>query len=267
MVAQVIATHGLSQRRACGLIEITRRSFRRPPRSDRNQRRYLCPILRKSPALGHHTDHMTIDHVTNEPRRPAGGDKRTPQAKVDIARREQQIVALRLRGVSFFEIGRVLGISRQSAHRAFHKALRRGTDEDIQTQHRGELGKLEMEEANVWRAMDANKENWQAQMAGTAQLRGIHIRRAKLLGLDAPTKLDVRGLYRSGTDEMSAESLENQRVWQALPVEEQIRIYEALTDAKKRVTAAIDTTATVTSGSDNRNGVEPPADDAENSET
>ena len=29
MVAQVIATHGLSQRRACGLIEITRRSFRR----------------------------------------------------------------------------------------------------------------------------------------------------------------------------------------------------------------------------------------------
>jgi hypothetical protein len=45
---------------------------------------------------------------------------------------------------------------------------------DIQTHHRGELGKLEMEEANVWRAMDANKENWQPQMAGTAQLRGIH---------------------------------------------------------------------------------------------
>ena len=58
MVAQVIATHGLSQRRACGLIEITRRSFRRPPRSDRNQelrqrlralaeerRRWGCPLL------------------------------------------------------------------------------------------------------------------------------------------------------------------------------------------------------------------------------
>jgi putative transposase len=58
MVAQVIATHGLSQRRACGLIEITRRSFRCPPRSDRNQelrqrlrslaeerRRWGCPLL------------------------------------------------------------------------------------------------------------------------------------------------------------------------------------------------------------------------------
>jgi hypothetical protein len=31
MVAEVIAMHGLSERRACGLLEITRRSFRRPP--------------------------------------------------------------------------------------------------------------------------------------------------------------------------------------------------------------------------------------------
>ena len=143
-----------------------------------------------------------MDQVTNGIlKRGAGGDARTPQAKLESARREQQIVALRLRGVSFFEIGRRLDITRQSAHRAFLKALRRNTDQDIQTHHRAELGKLDMEETNVWRAMDANKEDWRAQMAGTAQLRGIHVRRAKLLGLDAPTKLDVRGLYRTGIDE------------------------------------------------------------------
>lgn len=58
MVAEVIATHGLSQRRACGLIEITRRSFRGEPQRDRNQelrqrlralaeerRRWGCPML------------------------------------------------------------------------------------------------------------------------------------------------------------------------------------------------------------------------------
>jgi len=28
--------------------------------------------------------------------------------------------------------------------------------------------------------MDANKDDWRAQMSGTAQLRGIHVRRAKL---------------------------------------------------------------------------------------
>jgi hypothetical protein len=177
-----------------------------------------------------------MDQATNDPprRRPHGGDTHTPQAKADTARREQQIVALRLRGVSFFEIGRVLGISRQSAHRAFHKALRRGTDEDIQTQHRGELGKLEMEEANVWRAMDANKDDWRAQMSGTAQLRGIHVRRAKLLGLDAPTKLDVRGLYRTGIDEISAERQARRAVLEALPIEEQRRIYDVFYPRFKR---------------------------------
>ena len=58
MVARVITAHGLSQRRACGLIEITRRSFRRTPTPDHNQelrqrlralaeerRRWGCPLL------------------------------------------------------------------------------------------------------------------------------------------------------------------------------------------------------------------------------
>ena len=53
-----MAMHGLSQRRACGLIEITRRSFRRAPAADRNlelrerlkalaeeRRRWGCPML------------------------------------------------------------------------------------------------------------------------------------------------------------------------------------------------------------------------------
>ena len=58
MVAEVMTTHGLSQRRACGLIEITRRSFRRVAGPDRNaglrqrlralaeeRRRWGCPLL------------------------------------------------------------------------------------------------------------------------------------------------------------------------------------------------------------------------------
>ena len=44
-----------------------------------------------------------------------GGDHRSKQAKVDIARREEQIVALRLRGISFAVIGRTVGISKQAA--------------------------------------------------------------------------------------------------------------------------------------------------------
>jgi hypothetical protein len=59
---------------------------------------------------------------------------------------------------SFSAVGRVVGISKQNAQNAFHRALRRNTHHDIQTHHRCELAKLDMEEANVWRAMDANKE-------------------------------------------------------------------------------------------------------------
>jgi hypothetical protein len=74
----------------------------------------------------------------------------------------------------------------------------------------------------------------------------------------------VRGLYRSGTDEMSAERLENERVWHRLPVEEQARIYDAFDAARKRLNAPVETTATVPIGPDYRNpDVEPPAADDE----
>ena len=182
-----------------------------------------------------------------------GGDKRTPRAKVDIAQREQQIVALKLRGIPTPDIARVIRVSRQAVNKAFKKALHRETSKDIQTHHRSELAKLDMEEANLWRSMDANKADWRVQMSGTAQLRGIHIRRAHLLGLDAPTKLDVRGIYRTGESELSEERLETQRAWLSLPPEERARIYDAFDDARRRLNAPIETTATVTLGPDNRN--------------
>ena len=71
-----------------------------------------------------------------------GGDTRTPRAKVDIAKREQQIVALKLRGIPTPDIARVVGVSRQGVNKAFKKALRRQTDDALDAWHRTELGKL-----------------------------------------------------------------------------------------------------------------------------
>jgi hypothetical protein len=94
-------------------------------------------------------------------------------------------------------------------------------------------------------------------------LNRIHVRRAHLLGLDAPTKLDVSGIYRTGADELSDERGETERAWQSLPTEERARIYDAFDAARKRLNAPIETTATVTIGPDNRNPsiVPPTADD------
>jgi hypothetical protein len=195
-----------------------------------------------------------------------GGDKRTFRAKADIAKREQQIVALKLRGIAVPEIARVIGISPRAVHAAFNKALRRQTEEALDAWHRTELGGLAMEAANIWRLMDLtdNKNDWKAQASLEDRLMRIHIRRAKLLGLDAPTKLDVSGIYRTGADEMSEERRETHRAWQAMPLEEQARIYDAFDAARARLNAPIETTATVTIGPDNRNpDVEPPAADDE----
>jgi hypothetical protein len=52
---------------------------------------------------------------------------------MEIARREEQIVALRLRHNSFSAIGRVVGVSKLAAQTAFLRELRRSTAVDIQT--------------------------------------------------------------------------------------------------------------------------------------
>jgi hypothetical protein len=195
-----------------------------------------------------------------------GGDKHTPRARVEIAKREQQIVALKLRGIPSVEIARVIGISDRAVRAAFNKAIRRETGAALNDWHRSELGKLAMEETNYWRLMDLaeNKNDWRAQAALGDRLMRVHIRRAHLLGLDAPTKLDVRGIYRTGADEMSEERRETERAWGALSLEEQARIYDTFDAARKRLSAPVETTATVTIGPDNRNpDVEPPAADDE----
>src|SRR5580704_2443262 len=97
-----------------------------------------------------------MDHAPFKGR--GGGDTHTPQARVDIARREEQIVALRLRHIPFSAIARTVGVNKSNAIRAFHKALRRSTSEsDIQTHHRSELDELAIQQAKLWTVVDNAK--------------------------------------------------------------------------------------------------------------
>jgi hypothetical protein len=99
-------------------------------------------------------------------------------------------------------------------------------------------------------------------------LMRIHIRRAKLLGLDAPTKLDVTGIYQRGGADVEAEQFARDAVLEALPIEEQRRLYDIFYQARLRAAAgdlsqpAIETT--LSNGSDHRNDVTDP--DAEPTE-
>jgi hypothetical protein len=196
-----------------------------------------------------------MNHLPNEDsRRPEGGDKRSPAAKVDIAKREEQIVSLRLRGLPFWEIGRTTGISKQAAVKAFQKALRRNTDFDIQSYHRSELAKLDLEEANVWRVMDANKDKPKVQFDGTAQLRGIHTRRAKLLGLDAPAKLDVRAIYATGQGDVTAARMARQAAIERLSLADQEQLAELYDRMDENSAADATKPAQLTAETTNGNG-------------
>jgi hypothetical protein len=115
-----------------------------------------CESRRCSVSINNAVFQLPMDQLPfDPPKRARGGDTRTPQAKVDIARRENQIVELRLRNISFAAIGRAVGVSKAAAIKAFYKALRRNTDQDIQSHHRSELAKLEMEETRLCRRLRA----------------------------------------------------------------------------------------------------------------
>ena len=93
-----------------------------------------------------------MDQLSN----PAGGDKRTPQARLEIAKREEQIVALRLRKVPYSAIARTVGVSHQAAIKAFDRALHRNTDTTIGIMHRTEAAELDHEQRACWIIFDAN---------------------------------------------------------------------------------------------------------------
>src|SRR5271155_4034319 len=80
LVGEVMTTHELSQRRACGLIGITRRGFQRTPAEDRNRelrqrlrelaeqrRRWGCPLLyRMLRREGWRTNHKRVERLYRE---------------------------------------------------------------------------------------------------------------------------------------------------------------------------------------------------------
>ncbi len=80
LVAEVIAAHNLSQRRACGLIGITRRGLKRAPVADRNRRlrqrlrelaqerrRWDCPMLYLTPRReGWLANHKRVERLYRE---------------------------------------------------------------------------------------------------------------------------------------------------------------------------------------------------------
>jgi hypothetical protein len=100
--------------------------------------------------------------------------------------RERVAVALRVEGCTYAEIGDQLGVSDRMASRIVNRAMDRVLREPV-----GQLVELEAARLDaLWAAM------WPRVLAGSARHAEVcvHIcaRRCQLLGLDQPSKLEMR---------------------------------------------------------------------------
>lgn len=114
--------------------------------------------------------------------------RKTPRRDARNAVRRKTILELRVEGLTFAAIGTRLGISKQAAHEALRKELAEvATARKDLAEHQ-----LEVELAGVDFVLAgmAPKVARGDAKAATAYLRAME-RRAKLLGLDAPTKTDL----------------------------------------------------------------------------
>jgi hypothetical protein len=173
-----------------------------------------------------------MDPLIKKPR--GGGDTRSREARRAAAQREEQVAALRLRGATFAAIGRQLGISKQAAQKIFARALRSYVPEDLESFRCRQLAELEFDRERIYQLADAaDKSDFKVQLGCMRLLPSLHIRTARLLGLDAAKKFDAQKIYNKRDEKASAESLSRQRVWQSMPQDEQEFHYDSWDRARK----------------------------------
>lgn len=113
------------------------------------------------------------------------GATATPQDEVDTAERTKQVVDLRLAGATFAQIAERVGYgSAASAYKAWQRAMA-----DIPASAKEQARQLEVERLDamlrsVWPAV------LRGQLGAIDRALKIGMRRARLLGLDAPLKFD-----------------------------------------------------------------------------
>jgi hypothetical protein len=110
--------------------------------------------------------------------------------RVTAAERRAQVVALRRRRATFDQIGRALGVSKERAWKLYQEALAQVPAAQVDEHRAEELVLIDDAIAALMRiARDGGTSPRTAVEAWTS-VRGWAERKAKLLGLDAPTRFE-----------------------------------------------------------------------------
>ncbi|MET0106871.1 MAG: hypothetical protein ABW072_17285 [Sedimenticola sp.] len=114
-------------------------------------------------------------------------ENRTDPKAIEIVRRREYAVDMRVRGCSFRQIGEALGITTQAAGKLVRRQLDRHisqTQDKVERMRELDAARLDTLLLAVWEKAESGD-----LKAGSMALKILE-RRAKLFGLDAPVKLE-----------------------------------------------------------------------------
>lgn len=120
---------------------------------------------------------------------------RTKPADLRAAERAAQALDLRMQGTSYREIGKRLNVCPATAYQYVANSLagiRAECAEKAETLRELEIGKLDKLEAKLWGSVDRNASAAVVARVSAAIVKVTESRR-KLLGLDAPQKIEATG--------------------------------------------------------------------------
>jgi hypothetical protein len=121
-----------------------------------------------------------------------GGRPRGGAPNPETIAKEAEVVKLRRGGLTWDLIGERVGLSPSGAHRAYERALVRVVAEDVTAIRTLETERLDLAQSAIWGKV------LQGDNPSIANLLRIMERRAKLLGLDQPTRIQAEVITYDG---------------------------------------------------------------------
>jgi len=121
-----------------------------------------------------------------------GGRPRGGIPKPEVIDRETEVVKLRRGGLTWDLIGERVGLTASGAQKAHERALARVVAEDVNAIRQLETERLDLAQSAIWGKV------LQGDNPSIANLLRIMERRAKLLGLDQPTRIQAEVITYDG---------------------------------------------------------------------
>lgn len=123
---------------------------------------------------------------------PKAGRPKGQAPSAEVAQREAEVVKLRRGGLTWDLIGERVGLTTSGAYNAYERALKRVVAEDITAIRSLETERLDLAQSAIWGKV------LQGDNASISNLLRIMERRAKLLGLDQPVRIQAEVVNYDG---------------------------------------------------------------------